>query len=52
MGGARWRGKSGDDPGRISIGVGEIGKASRRLIEGRKEGATGTAIEDGNDVVS
>jgi hypothetical protein len=37
MGGARWRGKSGDDPGKISVGVGEIGKASRRLIEGQRK---------------
>lgn len=47
MGGARWRGESGDDPGKISVGVGEIGKASRRLIEGRKKGE---GIEDQNDV--
>ena len=38
MGGTRWRGESGDDPGRSSVEVGEIGKASRRLIEGRREG--------------
>lgn len=46
MGEAWWRGESGDDPRRIycvSVGVGEIGKASRRVIEGRKEGSKSTS---------
>lgn len=37
----RWRDDSGDDPGEVSVGVGEIGKASRRLIEGRRDRGTG-----------
>jgi len=34
MGGERWRDRSGGVLGDVSAGVGEIGEASRRLIEG------------------